>query len=411
MPAANTDSVASGISEDVIERNRSEILSARKKRSEERKAQIEAQQQSDRSMLFFPKKFTSAKERAAAGASVYSKEERMNVIVNGVQIHPDITYEEQAVANALSRFNRRVILIQNAVDMKNVDSLLRVIFNSELENENEFDPQPLVDEAIRYCNLKRYFHWSSDLLQCGTTFQYSDKIRFNFNCRVMKIHNAIDRENVASLVNVIFDSQLQDEKIVNFEPLVAEAIQYCVKTKHRFLLPPVLSRFSAVFQPCLETDDYNQKIQKLADFMGCNSLGFSKILLLFNYLNRNRLDSIEDTIKESWPLNQALLDGACNTQGAIQKQVMHFLIEIIEPVSRVDVDSALQALVDKCTESIHDLLSLSSDKAVNEPYTQLMSFLNSMRSSRHQCTVSAPLSEGSDNDGGLSNDSTVFSPY
>ncbi len=402
---AKTEPVIESVNMELIGLNRIEIDEENQRKRLQATFETEMLQWSQRRMLFFPMRLLSEEKKAAARQrkeGVYSLTERGNVLVRGVQIYQSATPEEEAAAI----FNRRVRLIQRAVDMKNADALLRVIFDSKQENEEEFDPQRLVDEAIQYCNLKRYFRWSSDLFQCGTTFQYSDKARFNFNYRVMRIHNAIDTDNVASLVSVIFDSKLQDEKIVDVESLVKEAIQYCAKTGRRHLLPLVLPQFLAVFPPMLGKDDYNHKIQKIAEFMGCNLPFFRKILPLFDHINR--LDSVEDTLKESWPLNRMLLEAASHTQETIQKKVMHFLTEIIEPVSRVDLDIALQVFVDLCMTSIDDFLLMSPKKEISEPYAYLMGELDIIRGTCRQCTASPPPpSEGgvsSENNDILNND-------
>lgn len=326
MLAADTGPVITGVDEEILKKNRQQIAAERERRRAETHAQIKANHRYARGMLFFPKKFTSSMEQSEAAFSVYSKEERRNVIRNGVQIHPFMTNSEMAAAKALIRFN----------------------------------------------------------------------------CRVKLIQKAIDTDNAISLVRVIFDSKLEREEIVDFEPLVKEAIQYCISNGRRPLLSPVLSQFSIVFQPVPEPNDYNQKIQQLADFMECDTSCFNKIFPLFDYLNLLYLT--EDSIRESWPLNQALLDGVRNTQGIIQREVMHFLISIIKPVSALDCDSALQGFVDRCVEAIQNLLFLSSDKTVVASCSQLMSFFNSVSA------LSAPSSGGVSDSDVLSNDSTVMSP-
>lgn len=85
------------------------------------------------------------------GYEIYSKADRYNVLVNGIQVHPRTTDEEDCIAQEEILFNRRVILIKNAVDNSDEQALVRVIFASQILKEPEVNVVPLVKEAIRYC--------------------------------------------------------------------------------------------------------------------------------------------------------------------------------------------------------------------------------------------------------------------
>ena len=211
------------------------------------------------------------------GYEIYSKADRDSVLVNGIQVHPRTTDEEDFIVQEEIIFNRRVILIKNAVDNNDAHALVRVVFDSQIPNKPEVNVVPLVKEAIRYCiEMERRFLLLPIVSQFQTTLKPLNTDDHNQTIATLANNigcNLRGFQLIQPLFNHIKQLWLAEDIVKENYPLNPECVDYMHNTMETLQLL-VMNFLIEILEPVI-SDRVDVAIQSFA----AKSLASINILL------------------------------------------------------------------------------------------------------------------------------------